>query len=696
MALIYAQGGRLGSSAGGVVQPSQFSAEGVQYTGNLPCFVWFRGDLYVVGYYTRPVVRHAAAGGRWYLAGIRPPSRRLAVVVGGGAGGSSGLCLATTTFVHKAGLRVLAESNFSNVVNVGELGGAGRAWSNIDNATGESRVTHVRGYVSMNGNDFRLAWEAPYGITAITENQRTAQLTFLGPQQYDHIIPPATRFGHIAFGRMWYANSSKFPYRLWYSLPGEPQYTKGTNYRDTTDREEITAIWKGRNELLVWGIRSAYMVRQFGNGQDDFVLEKLDSDVGCLTHFGISEIHNRIWFPSEDGTWIYDGGFKYLMKELTPLWKSDYEANKDAFLNGFAMHDRINKCYIFVTNRQDRPNYEDTGFKAGSVEYIGYYGSFDPSLAGDQQHPDWMLDLKDRFDSCGFYNGAGELVIGSCDGKLRKQDFDECEDDGDLLRKSAIIRTGHNLFFEPGDELEMGKELLQLWCYVESESSEWSIYCRGGDEQAWQAQLPDANFWYWNTVVPASAFGETRTIRGRDQTQRTYGIRYVPETVHTFTPEKVTGRGFTFEIRAVGPCGLEYRGLGGAWGPGPKQRSMDEVTNYDLQLYVKLPQDASRVPVDPRHTMTATIDGNVWVEVEVESYNFGAGAFPITITARAVDELGAVAWTETISLAGLSPSVGVGVNHAIVSGDDWTISVTAVDANGVPANPNYTFRVVRP
>ncbi len=686
MALIYAQGGRLGSTGGGVVQPAQFAAEGVQYTGNLPCFVWFRGDLYCVGYYTRPVVRHAGASGRWYLAGIRPPMRALSVAVGAGAGGSSGLCLAAITFVHKVGLRVLAESNFSNVVNVGELGGLGRAWSGIDNQTAESRVNYVRGYVSMNGDDFRMAWEAPYGLTAINENVRTTLLTFTGPQQYDHVIPPATKFGHIAFGRMWYANSAKFPYRLWYSLPGQPQYTSLAGFRDTTDREPITAIWKGRNELLVWGIRSAYQVRQFGNGQDDFVLEKLDTDVGCLTHFGISEIHNRVWFPSEDGVWIYDGGFKYLMKELVPLWKADYEADKDPFLNGFAMHDRINKCYLFVTQRQARPVFEDTGFKAGSVEYIGYYGSFDPSLAGDQQHPDWMIDLKDRFDSCGFYNGNGELVIGSCDGKLRKQDFEDGDDDGDLLQKGAIIRPGHALFFEPGDELEYGKRIAQLWAYVESEYTDWTIYGRGGDEQTWKAQLPDQSFWYWSDTVAASKLEETRTIRGRDLSQRTYDIRYVPETVHTFTPEKLTGRGFTFEIRAVAPIKMEYRGIGGGWEPGPTQRSMDEVTNYDLVVTV------DSLPFDPRHTVDF-MASPLPIEVDIPAYNYGAPAFPITVTVTARDPGGTVLWTANDDIAALGAPVSF--SHALAVSDDWTMEVTAVDANGVPANPVYAFRITR-
>lgn len=692
MSLLYAQKGKLGSTDGGVTTPDQFASEGAIYTGRKPCMVWFRGDLYVVGYYTRPVVRHSQTGGRWFLAGISPPKVKLAVVPGASAGGSSGGCLAAITFLHKAGGSVLAESNFSNVVNVGNLTGQGRAWSNIDHTTGEKRVTHVRGYVSMVGGDFRMAWEAPYGLSAINENVRTAQLVFVGPQDYDHKVPPSTKFGHIAFGRMWYANSTRFPYRLWYSLPGQPQYTKDVGFRDTTDREPITALWKGRNELLVWGIRSAYMVRQFGNGLDDFVLEKLDTDVGNLSQFATQEIHNRVWFPGEDGAWIYDGGFKYLMKEMVPLWKDDFKTNKQAFLDSFAMHDRINKCYILVTQRPTRPEFEKTGLKPGSVEYVGYYGAFDPSLAGSQEHPDWLLDMKDRFDSAGFYNEDGELVIGSCDGKIRKQTLEDGTDDADLLQKTAIIRTGHQLFFEPGDELEFNKRLEQLWAYVESEESSWTMHIKGGDEQAWKGQLPDANFWYWSDVVPASVKTETRTITGRDLTIRTYSVQYAPETVHTFTPEKVTGSGFTFEVRAVAPKKLYYRGIGGAWGPGADQRGNELVTNYDLVVLANENGDPVAA-MDPRHTLTIPGSGTNLVDfsVNVTAYKYGTPAVPITVTIAAT---GIGGW----SASGPVNPLGTPFTHqqAIASGNDWTVTVTAVDSNGIPANPVYTFRVLRP
>jgi hypothetical protein len=642
-------------------------------------------------------VRHAAGGGAWNITGIRPPMNSLAVAVGAGAGGSSGLCLAAITFIHRAGARVLAESNFGNVVNVGELGGLGRAWSTIDDSSAESRVTDVRGYVSMNGNDFRMAWEAPYGLSSITENVRTAQLTFLGPQEYDHVPPPPAKFAHSWSGRMWYANSAKFPYRVWFSLPGEPQYLKNASFRDTLDREPITAIWKGRNELLVLCERACYMIRSASGqpGSDDFVMEKLDSDVGCITHFGIWEIHNKLWLPGEDGVWIYDGGFRYLMKEIQPLWRQDSGfgdmlpgdvSNRQIFRDGFAMHDKQNKVYSFVTNRPARPEFERTDLFPGTVGYAGYYGSFEPSMAGESRHPEWTLDFKDRFDSCAFYNREGELVIGSCDGKIRKQDRTQGDDDGDLLEKALIIRPGHQLFFEPGDELEFGKELAQLWTYVESETTGWTLYVRGGDEQAWRSQLPDNERWLWKIDEAASLSEETRTLRGRNirEAARTYKLKYVPQTVHTFTPtEKISGRGFTFELRATAPIGMEYRGLGGVWARGATQRGVEDKTEYGVTLFEISDDDgATWATILPGETATVTGCPKTVLFRVTLAYSYGAAAFPISVT---VAGAGASPISETIVLAG--PGLVATTVGSTLAVGTLTMSVSAVDVNLIPSNP---------
>lgn len=680
MSLVYAQGGRMGDEAGGVVQPNQFERQGAVYTKRRPCFVWFRGDLYVIGYYTRPVVRHALDSGQWRLAGIRRPALKLVVVPGASTGGSSGPCLAAITFLHKVGNIVLAESNFSNVVDVGDLTGEGRSWSNIDASSAEDRVTHVRGYVSMNGDDFRAAWEAPYGVTGYVENIRTAQLTYAGLDLFQHGIPPATKFGHSWAGRMWYANSTEHPYRVWYSLPGQPQYVGNAAFRDTLDKEPITAIWKGRNELLVFCLRASYMIRQFGSGTDDFIMEKLDSDVGCITHFGIQEIHNKLWFPSEDGPWIYDGGFRYLGKEIQPLWRDDYQRDREAFLDGFAMHDRISKVYLFVTRRYDREEFENTGIEPGTVIYCGYYGAFEPSMAGEQRHPEWTLDFKHRFDSSGFYDDRGELVVGSCDGKVRRQDWTDTEDDGDLLRKEAIVRTGHHLFFEPGDDLEGGKHLAQLWAYVESELSDWTIHAIGGDEQAWKGELPDNDMWFWKADVPASQKTETRVVRGSRTRQRTLDLLYVPATVHYFVPERVTGRGFTFEIRAIGARGLEYRGLGGLWGPGATARGVEEPTNFRLTVEWSL--DESTWNEGDVLVESALGQVTVYFRVTVD-YEYGTAAFPVQVSFDFEPTTFLSDYDDSVSVPAAATPTGLSAEGSLfpVPGA-YTLVVTGVDSNG--------------
>lgn len=669
----YLQKGSIRETTGGVTAANEFEADGVILTERRPCMVWFRGDLYIIGYYTRPVVQQRETNGRWYPAGIRRPMYPLAVAPGGGTGGSSGSCLAFITFLHKVGSKVLAESNPSNVVNVGELTGQGRAWTNIDSSTAESRVTHVRGYVSMNGDLFRAAWESPYGITALEENVRTLQLTFAGPNEWQYGIPPETYFGHVFAGRMWYAHSAAYPYRIWYSEPGKPQQVRASSFRDTLDREPITGIWKGRNELIVFCRRSSYMIRDSGTGV--FVMEKLDSDVGCITHHGIQEIHNKIWFPSEDGIWIYDGSFRYLMKELTPLWRDDFDANRAAFDNGFALHDRIDKVYMFVTRRVTRPEFENSDISPGTLTYAGYYGAFEPSMVGNQPHPEWTLDMKYRFDSCGFYDEFGRLVIGDCDGKIRVADEDDPDDDGDSLNKALIIRRGHDLFFEPGDDLEQGgKHLAQLWYYVESEYTAWSCNIKGGDEQSWQGIQPDDDFWHWSATVAASAKSETRVVKGSRSGKRYWTQSYVPATVHWFTPERVTGRGFTMELRATAPRRLQYRGVGGMWAPGSTQRGVASYLSYDLTASA----NGESLP----GAVVLTSAGDLTFSVTVPQTPITTWPITITITGTGTGGV-ATNFVRTIVLSSpIMTGDTTGDPVTMLDGDSWSVTIVSVEEEG--------------
>lgn len=596
-------GGSLETSLGDTVNGTAITSaalagDGIYRTGLRPVFVNFRGDIYVGGIFSRPLVRHMSSA-KWLPAGIKPPDQAVSVVPGAGAGGSSGDCIAYITFLHKVGNRVLVESNPSNFVDVGTLSGQGRVWSNIQSTGAERRVTHVRGYVSMNGADYRMAWEAPYGVTGVTENVSTTRLSLLGPNAFNNDIPPiGVKYIHPWAGRMWYASNNEFPYRLWYSRPGYPQYVGKAFFLDMPERETITGMWRGRNELVVFALDNSYMVRQFGSGEQDFVIERLDSNVGCLTHHGIQEVHNRIWFPARDGVWIYDGAFRYVMDDLRLKWERDYCLDPASFENGFAQYDKLHKVYMFFqiptidTGASPTEWEPKTGISPRTVIWTGYIGEFEPSMGGQELQPDWSWDFRGREDSSAFYSKSNDLFVGSCDGEIRRQikpcelepalaayradpggfDPDDYggEDDSDSVQKKLIIRHPHMLFGLGGDDVRSGKELEQAWSHTESEISSWTFYVLGGDEDAWNQIRPDntpAGGMWKRSWGPSDKSGEAKTIRGVD-----YLFTYCAQSVHFMLPEKSVGRGFTFEIQATSPVLMKYRGVGGMWSPGIAHR----------------------------------------------------------------------------------------------------------------------------
>jgi hypothetical protein len=589
------------SGVGGASYDS-LTAQGVFRTGFRPVFENFRGDIYLGGPYTRVLVRHATDRS-WLLAGIKPPQDAVVVQPGTGSGGSSGDCLAYITFLHKEGNRVLVESNPSNIVDVGTLSGEGRDWSNIQNTFAELRVTHVRGYVSMNGAAYRMAWEAPYGVTAVSENVRTSRLSLQGPNDFNNDIPPiGIRYIHPWAQRMWYANNAEFPYRLWYSKPGYPQYVGSSFFLDTLEREPITGLWRGRNELVVFCQDNSYLVRQFGQGANDFVMERLDSNVGCVSHHTIKEIHNRLWFAARDGIWIYDGSFRYVLDDMRPKYESDYCKDKASFESSFSVYDKLNKVYMLfrtptLQEGEDPPEWEPkTGLYPRTIIYVGYIGEFEPSMNGQELQPDWSFDFRGRQDSSSLYAGSvnggqenNELYVASCDGKIRRQ-IKPCEleqareqaleeppfvptwwggdDDEDSLQKKLIIRHPHLLFQQPGDDIQSGKRLDQVWSHMESEITDWTFYAMGGDEDAWDSVRPDNDRHFWKADHAASADVQTRT----NDDGSVYSYEYCAKAVHFMLPEQVAGRGFTFEVQALEPVGMKYRGVGGMWSPGPAHR----------------------------------------------------------------------------------------------------------------------------
>jgi hypothetical protein len=617
------------SSSGKDWDAAYWLSKGIYSTGRRPCFVNFRGDIYVAGAFSRVLVR-PKVDRRMLPAGITPVRRKIAVAIGSGSGGSTATgVLAYVTLLHKEGDRVLAESDRSNIVDVGASTGLGWDWSNLPpSGTEEFRATHVRGYRSMDGADYRKAWESPLGISTFTENIRTQNLTVIGQAAGRNRVPPkGVHFMTDWGGRMFYARTAEHPYRLWWSAPGFPEYVDTENdYVDTWDRSAVTGIAKGRNELLVFAQRQAYLARQFGQETlNDFVLVKLDSKVGCVNHFGIVEIHNRLWFPAEDGIWIYDGGFQYLMRDFRPYWVTHYKANKVAFQAGFGYDDTNSKTYVFATGRDPAVDLgEKTGLTCGTIAFVGTYEGFEPSLGGQNPAPDWTLDVYGRRNSSALYNADGDVLIGSCDGKIRKHDDTDADDDADTLQKALIIRHGHDVYRQPGDDIESGKTLTDFWAYVESEFNAWTLYLMGGDESSWNQIRPDNTWGFWKRAVAASltTYGQVVGVVAKT-------LRAIPKTVHHFIPPRVSGRGWTVEIRATSPLGMKYRGYGGSFEPGPAYQAPEAETQFVLQYQIDAgawTPYATTIVVTPAQTLgvRVAVTGTIFPAAIRRVFNAGA------------------------------------------------------------------------
>jgi hypothetical protein len=524
-------------------------------------------------------------------------------------------------------------------------GNALRVWGNLTTSNKERRVTHVAGYASVNGSNYRRAFLMPYGAATFSEGLATNQLTIAG-NDGNYLPPSGAAFGVEFAGRMWYLNTPEHPYRAWRSDPGEPQYVGVANFLDTTDRDEITGAAVCQGVLIVFTIAKAYVIRASGN---TFLLDRLDSSFGCLSHFGILELHNKLWFPTQDGVAIYDGaGFYFVMKDLRPYWQRDYLEHQEAFRDSFAVNEKIGKNYMLLIPRTARDAFED--WSPGLVSYVGNYLNFERSIGGQNEQPDWSLDLRNRIDYSGFYGLDNRLYFGGEDGALRVEDSTDADDDADTIAKALLIEHGVQLFQEPGDDVEGGKTLSQLWAYVESELNAWSAYAIMGDEWIEDSYQPDNVLKNWKTDVSASALEQPVL----DPEGGEMLASYVQETVHNLGgPEGISGRGLLFRVRATAPVGMKYRGHGGIWKPAGAPRIEKEITRFIVYM--------DGVPIVPNTAATrisiAALGGQVF---HVVLNNADLVTYPISVN---MSWAGAFTGSDSDPIAsGLTSAPGVAFN----------------------------------
>lgn len=502
-------------------------------TGRKPVFLTYKDHTYILGQFAPNVL--VAPEGFAYIMGIAPPATAPVVTASGTGITGTAVCYITFVRRHPTSNRVIHESSPSPGGTV-TLTNQGRSWTTFPIIT-DLGITHIRGYVSMDGAAPRRAWEREVGVTTVVEN--VATLSLGSPLKFDRDPPLYGSIGAIYHDRLWLVDPNDTT-KLWFSQQFEPESFTPLNFISLLDGERITALHKHGDVLLVFSRNCTYALT--GWGVDDFVFRKINPTIGCISHYSIVDIYGDTWFASKEGVIAYNGGFRNLMEDIDQSWKGDYALNTVEFENSQAVIDEKRRAYKLLISGPNTLGY--------SYYFVGFYDSMQ---SGETTQPKWSFDVRGRSDLChGILKIAGEslnaVYTGSSDGFVRRENVTtNHNDDGDSRGKSMTIQFKHYFMGDPGQgSIFDGKMFTEIWPYVESENNAWALKLHGGDEHAWltTAQWDDTN-------IPASA-----------------AVGSPPKTVHYFKPTKVSGRGLTVIMDAASPNGMKIRGFGGRYGPG--------------------------------------------------------------------------------------------------------------------------------
>lgn len=510
---------------------------GVAVSNIRPSVVTFRNRTYIVGTYTPGIVITEDLTA--HKMGINPPEKIPSISVGAGAIVNIGYL----TAVHKENGAVVHESNPGGATT-SVTGDVTRSWTGIPSTFQDARVTHVRGYVKIDSGSKRFAWERTVGVTTVSESVATLSLGAVLVETRG--VPPKAKFIAMYHERLWYAGDPDNPDRVYYSEVGEPEAVQSTSFIRTKNREAVTGLAVRGDELIAFTYNTTQSIQ--GYTATDFQSRILSPSIGCISHYGIVNINDRLWFPSQMGIYVYDGGFTYVTQSNREFWRSEYESNKQAYEDGFGVDDRIYSCYVYSVEKGSAPK---------TFKWVGYYVPFEPAVGGTGAQPWWFFDKRDRKDTA-----AGLLAVdgtaryrrysGSDDGYVREENIEtNVNDDSDTFNKALTITTKHMLMDDPGGDQQEGKTFTRCWSYVEAENNAWILGFFGGDETA--INQAAANF---TDNVAASV------VSGK-----------VAKTVHHHPPmEAVRGRGLTLKYTASSPNQMIWRGFGLVWAPGPAYR----------------------------------------------------------------------------------------------------------------------------
>lgn len=533
-----------------------------------PVLLRYRRRTYVVGSFQRPFMIDEFGHAR--AAGVRGPTVAPVLSDGSFTGGSTGNMIGYQTFLVKSGDRVIAESNPGPGSNMLSAAGTGRLWSNLDWAPADSHVTHSRGYVSAEGEVPAMAWErvlATPGST-VTENVMTAALSIPLPvrispdgtitlDRYARGVPPYTKYVEKYHEAFFYAGDPQHPERIYPSRLFEPEAVNSTPitvygrteepWLNTTDGMAVTGIKRQGEDLVVGTLKGIDVINGYTHG--DYTIRRISDYWGVLSHFSMTRCGplSSLFFAAPQGPTIYNAGaFKFVGGPIETWWRDNYKLHPETFRNSYGAEDRFWRSYKLLL----------PWFASAYTLYL--LCDYETAEMGE---PIWVMDRRARRDEClgELLNTSEEdyyeLLVGSCDGQVRRENVDsDGDDDGDSYQKLMTIRPAHKYPLGQEGDAEHGRTFVGLDVHLKHAGQPAVLSCYAGDDDAPSAASPQ-----WTVTSPATAAPS--------------GER--PLTVQTsehHEPTDLAGKGVTLKVEVTAPVDVEFRGWAFDHVPGPQSR----------------------------------------------------------------------------------------------------------------------------
>lgn len=534
-----------------------------------PVMTKYKLNTYIIGQFARGLVFNE--NNQLTVIGIIAPNTPPVVTGGASSGGDTGIVIGYITFVHKIGSKVMQESNPSEGSDSVEITGNGRIWTNIQATAPDSRVTHVRGYVSLDGDIPSMAWERPIGVTTVTENVPNAERFLLlpsnsgldGEQDLDvnaRGVPPYTQFCEVYHDSMYYAGDPLHQSRIYKSRLKEPESVNSiessdespSGYYETLDGEAVTGMKRWNDLLIITCLRAVYAIQGFSSA--DIQIIKLTDFYGCVSNASLKRVGPRgdLWGAGQEGVWAYDGTFKdYMDEDLKDYWASNYAANATVFQQQcFGAEDRKTRVYKLQT-----PKPSDQPAAITSFKWVGHWT---PTLTGGS--PWWTFDGRARSDSAmGVLLAEDDSTFldsytGSCDGIIRKENVEnDPDDDGDTYLKHYRVLSKHFFFGDQCGDDSHGHQFTDLDVFLKNENTQVTVSQYGGDDTAAGAYAPQ-----WSQVIPVGA-----VVTPRPKVART--------SIH-LEPNRINGKGTSVQFDADSPVDVRLRGFAIYFKDGQQER----------------------------------------------------------------------------------------------------------------------------